>query len=294
MNNRVRRVQWICRIFALVVILSFIGATAYAASDFRQCANDDKIGSKNDGIIDQCEWITGAITSINSDYAESDGVPQRYIFTDPDTLSDCHTVKFRYDFTKSDVYTYDFMVDPDHTIPSSLLNHCGNLPPFTDLDICENALTNAFDVPIISDIFDQVPQREHPPSRNILLGCSPNPCTMVGTSVISILHSNDLNPGNTAGDCFQDCGDSYAEVTVQYCEPAGNDAVVMWFAGELAPSLDPDGAGPAQGWGTDFGASSAPGASFDFRLVSIDGSASGARTNQLRPFSGKALSLPDC
>ena len=282
MNNRVRRVQWICRIFALAVILSFIGATAYAASDFRQCANDDEIGSKNDGIIDQCEWITGAITPNNSDYAESDGVPQRYIFTDPGTLSDCHIVKFRYDFTKSNVYTYDFMVDPDHTMPSSLLNHCGNLPPFTDLDTCEDALTNAFDVPVISDIFDQVPQREHPPSRNILLGCSPNPCTLVGTSVTSILHSNDLNPGNTSGDCFQNCGDSYAEVTVQYCEPAGNDAVVMWFAGELAPSLDPDGAGPAQGWGTNFGASSAPGASFDFRLVSIDGNASGARTNQLQ------------
>ena len=96
--------------------------------DFRQCANDDQIGSKNDGIIDQCEWITGAITQNNSDYAESDGVPQRYIFTDPGTGSDCHTVVFRYDFTKSDVYTYDFMVDPDHTVPSSLLNHCGNLP----------------------------------------------------------------------------------------------------------------------------------------------------------------------
>src|SRR5512139_2578063 len=119
MNGKVKEIQWVCSILALAVILSFAGATAYGASDFRQCANDDQIGSKNDGIIDQCEWITGAITQNNSDYAESDGVPQRYIFTDPGTLSDCHTVVFRYDFTKSDVYTYDFMVDPDHTVPSS-------------------------------------------------------------------------------------------------------------------------------------------------------------------------------
>jgi uncharacterized repeat protein (TIGR01451 family) len=279
MNVRAQRIHWICSIFALAVIFSFVDATTYAASDFRQCANDDAIGSNNDGIIDQCKWITGAINQNNSDYAESDGVPQRYIFTDPGTGDDCHTVVFRYDFTKSDVYTYDFMVDPDHTVPSSLLNHCGNLPPFTSLEACEFALTNAVNIPIISDIFDQVPQREHPPSRNILLGCESGTCT---ATVTSIVHSNDLNPGNTAGDCFHNCGDSFVEVTVDYCEQTGNDLIVMWFAGELAPANDPDGAGPAQGWGTGFGASSVGGAPFDFRLVSIDGSASGARTNQLQ------------
>jgi len=224
----------------IVLVCLFFAGSSYAASQISQCAND----SNNDGIIQACTWTTGALQQNNSDYAESDGVPQRYMFTDPGTGNDTHTVVFRYDFTKSSRYTYDFMVDPDHTMPDSLLNHCGNLPNFTDITTCENAHSAAINVSIPSDIFDQVPQREHPPSRNILLGCDPGPCS---ATVTSILHSNDANPGNTSGDCFQNCGDSYVEVTVQYSEPAGNNLVVLWFAGELAPAFDPDGAGPQIG-----------------------------------------------
>jgi hypothetical protein len=114
----------VCILLALLSMPFYAGSIVYADSDFRQCEND----SNNDGIIQACTWIQGALQQNNSDYAESDGVPQRYIFTHEGTGADIHNVIFRYDFTKSDVYTYDFMVDPDHTVPSSLLNHCGNLP----------------------------------------------------------------------------------------------------------------------------------------------------------------------
>lgn len=264
--------------FIFLLLFSSTVVLSATLNDFRQCANDNALGSKNDGIIDPCDWIQGALTPNNSDYAESDGVPHRYVFRHEHTGTDTHTVVFRYDFTKSNIYAYDFLVDPDHTMPASKLNHCQNMPPFATLAQCQAALANAINVPIISDTFDQVPLREHPPSRNILFGCSSPGCT---AQVVSIVHStNPLNPIPMA-NCFQNCGDSFVYVTIQYTEPADNDLVVMWFAGELAPSFDPDGAGPKIGWGTGFGASNVPGASIDMRLMNIDGDASGARTNQL-------------
>jgi large repetitive protein len=264
---------------ALLIILSTTLVYGASGNDFKQCANDNALGSKNDGIIDPCDWINGALIPNNSDYAESDGVPQRFIFRHEGTGSDTHTVVFRYDFTKSNVYAYDFLVDPDHTMPSSLLNHCQNMPSFATALQCQTALANAINVPVISDTFDQVSVREHPPSRNILFGCASVGCT---AQVVSIVHStNPVSPIPMA-NCFQNCGDSFVYVTIQYSEPANNDLVVMWFAGELAPAFDPDGAGPQIGWGAGFGASSLPGASLDFRLMNINGDASGARTNQLQ------------
>jgi uncharacterized repeat protein (TIGR01451 family) len=264
-------------VFLLCLIIVSSGtAFALADVDFTQCEND----TDNSGLFETCKWTSGALNQIHSRYAESDGVPQRLIFKHTSAVAnEVHTVTFRYDFTNSNVYGYDFLVDPDHTVPASLLNYCGNLPPFVTLSNCESALAAIFNVPVPSDIFDQVPQREHPPSRNIVMGCFPFSCS---ATVLSITHSNDLNPGNITGDCFQNCGNSTVDVTVQFSFPSvGTNNLYMWFAGELSPSQDPDGAGPAIGWGTGFGASSYPGASLHMRVVDIDGDVGGARDNAL-------------
>jgi uncharacterized repeat protein (TIGR01451 family) len=267
--------------FFLIFLVSLSGRAYALDLDFRQCKND----YDNSGIFEACEWITGALETNNSRYAESDGVPQRLIFEHTSLVpNDTHTVTFRYDFTKqtgpTTAYGYDFLVDPDHTVPASLLNYCGNLPPFVTLSECETALGTAFNVPVISDNYDQVPQREHPPSRNIFMACS----SACSATVLSISHSNDPTPGtNLLDDCFQNtCGTSTVDVTVQFqfANAVTND-VYMWFAGELAPAEDPDGAGPAIGWGTDFGASSYPGASLHMRVVDLDGDPGGARDNAL-------------
>jgi len=260
-----------------VLVCLFFAGSSYAASQISQCAND----SNNDGIIQACTWTTGALQQNNSDYAESDGVPQRWFFTHSSTGSSVvHTAVFQYDFTKNDVYAYDFLVDVDHTMPMSLINPCGNLPPFVDADDCLNAFAVSGNTPIPSDPYDAVAGKEHPPSRNIRFGCieeggNTNACTLV--SVGTPVHIPDENP-----DCDHDCGDSSVQIAVQFTTPSSGDHLIaMWLSGELAPAFDPDGAGPKSGWGAGFGASSAPGASFHFRLVELDGQNIGGQDNQL-------------
>jgi len=296
---------WVSALLCMLVIFGVAShSDAVGQSSFTQCANDDAAGSKNDGAFDQCEWITGAITQINSKYAESDAVPQRFIFvhTAPAGGGD-HTAVFRYDFTKSSVYTYDFVVDPNHSMQEALLNHCGNMPPFATLEQCETALggpslSNMQFIPLPVDTFDSVSTKEHPPGGNarfIHFACVNiddvnNPVAVVApnctANVVSIVHKQANGSPIPGGTCFKNCGDSIAEISIHFTHPAGNHLIEMWFAGELASAADPDGAGPQSGWGTgcngtDCGASSAPGASFDFRLVNIDGDAAGAKTNQI-------------
>jgi uncharacterized repeat protein (TIGR01451 family) len=265
----------------------FAGTAAYAQGDydFNQCWNDSALSSLHDGIIDACQWTTGAINQVNSKYTESDGVPHRFLFThnEPHTT---HTATFQYDFTKSSVYGYDFIVDVDHTTPLSLLNPCGNLPPFISGTICQNVYANAVQVVVPDDPFDSVPAHLHPYGpglRHILFGCDHNGTnTCSNISITSITHV----PATT---CFKDCGDSSVQITMQWDAPANETAYVgMWFAGELASAADPDGAGGAIGWGTGCGtppggcgASSAPGASYHMALISIDGDSIGGQDTSI-------------
>lgn len=262
-----------------VFIFFSIAQSSYGASQLSQCAND----SDNDGIIQACTWTNGALVPNNSDYAESDGVPQRWFFTHTSgAAAEAHTAIFQYDFTKSDVYAYDFLVDVDHTMPMSLINPCSNLPPFVDPTDCLNAFAVSDNIPIPSDPFDAVAAREHPPSRNIRFGCIQESGSTDACSLISI----DPPVHVPATNCFQNCGDSSVQITVHFTTPAGaglTHLIGMWFAAELAPADDPDGAGPKIGWGAGFGASSAPGASFHFRLIELDGQNIGAQDDQLLP-----------
>ena len=67
-------------IFLCLVFLVTAPVVYGATLDFTQCANDNAPGSKGDGTIDSCIWTNGALNAQNSDYAESDGVPQRLFF----------------------------------------------------------------------------------------------------------------------------------------------------------------------------------------------------------------------
>lgn len=265
---------------ALLAIFFGLETISYGdnlGSSLTQCANDND----NDGVINACQWITGALTGVNSEYAESDGVPQRWLFEHLSTGStEDHTAVFQYTFTKNDVYAYDFLVDVNHTMPMALINPCGNLPPFADPDDCINAFGGAMNELIPSDPFDAVSSREHPPARHILFGCieegtlGPFACTNV--SVDTPVHIPNTN-------CFQNCGNSDVQITVNFRTPAaGQHLIGMWLSAQLASAQDPDGSsGPAIGWGTGFGASSTPGSSFHFKLVSLDGKNVGGEDDQL-------------
>ncbi len=271
-------------VVGLGIVLLMGAPVAAQQVDFSHCQNDNAKGSKNDGAIDACVWGNGAINPNNSDYAESDAIPQRLLLTGFDSPGN-QTLVFRYDFTKASVYAFDFLVDADHTMPSLLVNPCGNLPanPGLTFQECFDIYSSAVATPIISDGFDAVAAREHPPSRNLLVGCIDGSGTPVACSatVTSIVHK-DAASGNVIPDCFQNCGNSVAELTLQVNVPSTDTVMGMWFGAHLAPAEDPNPGDPNQdGWGPGFGASSAPGASFDLRLVSLNGASLGSLVNQV-------------
>ncbi|HJW31545.1 MAG TPA: DUF11 domain-containing protein, partial [Saprospiraceae bacterium] len=178
-----------------------------------------------------------------------------------------------------------------------LINECGDLPPFANQDDCVSTFSaaggalNGINIPFQSDPFDAVAAREHPPVRYLHFGCiqegtsNPGPpvpgCDVANVTIDPPVHVPATN-------CFQNCGDSDAQVTVHFTTNAeGTEQnpvkklIGMWFAAQLADSADPDGLGPAIGWGTGFGSSSAPGSSFHVTLISFDGKAVGGRDNQI-------------
>ena len=223
------------------------------AIDFQQCRND----SDDNSAIDDCEWTTGAINGSNSAFEEGDVVPQR-LFNRID-FSGSHTMVFEYDFTKADVYAYDFMSDVDETQAGALLRPCQNAPNFASSGSgnCNgsNALyTGAVAVTVPADSFGPASVAGHPaekvsdaeradnPPRQFLVGCNPGPCT--GLSVHSITHI----PATT---CLRNCGTSSVEISFTFTTPADDTLVGVWFGGHLAEGADPDaGSSPPDGWGS--------------------------------------------
>src|SRR6266498_709364 len=89
-------------VLALLLVFFGMAGSSYAinlGSQLTQCAND----TDNDGIIGACTWITGALQGTNATYAESDGVPQRWLFEHEVPVSgvEVHTAVFEYTFTKN-------------------------------------------------------------------------------------------------------------------------------------------------------------------------------------------------
>jgi uncharacterized repeat protein (TIGR01451 family) len=289
-------------LFFMALLFSFLGmatvsygaAGANLGSSLTQCANDPD----NSGLVESCQWITGALVTNNSLYAESDGVPQRWLFEHRSCGDvDNHVAVFQYTFTKGDVYAYDFLNSVDHTMPSSFINPCGNLPPFANPGDCVNAFSmtggalNGSLIPFSSDPFDAVSLREHPPVRYLHFGCIQEGTTNAGCDVSNVTIDPPVHIPNTA--CFQNCGDSVAQVSVHFSTNAGaggdctggnkgtQHLIGMWFSAQLADSTDPDGGGPAIGWGAGYGAGSAPGSSFHVKLISLDGQNVGGEDDQI-------------
>ena len=251
----------------LFFIFNFIPVTAEtidAKIHFSQCADD----SNNDNIKDDCEWIEGAINQNNAIYSEGDVVPHRLFHTI--SSAGTHTMRFRYEFSKGDVYAYDFISIPNITQSGSLFNPCANLPSFVSSTDCNSLFSNALQVSIPSDTFDTVSSRENPASRKIFIGGVSSP------SVTIVGHDPSTS-------CFQNCGDSDAFIDVTFTTPSDDTIVAVWFGGHLAQAADPDGAGSLLGWGTGYGAASISGAPFHVSYKSLDGDSVGKRDNQIQP-----------
>jgi hypothetical protein len=236
--------------------------------DFTQCLND----AGNANAIDTCTWANGAINQINSYYNEGNSVPQR-LFHNIDTAG-THTIRLSYDFTKADIYAYDFLSTPDLTQSGALLNQCGNLPTFVTSATCSSLFSSKNLVPIPSDLFDGVSSREYPTIRNFFASCSPA-CTGGSFSISNITHV----PSTV---CTGNCDDSSVTIDITFQTASANTLVALWFGAHLAVAPDPDGSvGDPIGWGTGNGASSIQGSPFHVKYALFDGSSVGKRDNQM-------------
>jgi Prealbumin-like fold domain len=254
--------------------------------DFTQCAND----SNNDDVKDDCDWSDGALNANDSIVTEGDAVGERLIQNID--VAATHTVRFEYDFSKGDVYAYDFLTNVDDTQnTAALLNACGNAPSFladtggasADTTVCNTIFGGAAAAAIPSDPFDSVSARETPASRAFKVGCDPA-CT--GTPQVSFpsldggddpgeAHSPDTDP-----DCFLNCDTSSGFVDVTFTTSAPNTKIGLWVGAHISVSYNPPG--PAIGWGTGFGGSSISGSPYHFQYKTLDGGSQGQRDNQLQ------------
>lgn len=231
--------------------------------DFRQCLND----SNDDSVKDDCDWSTGASNANNSAYVEGDTVGQRLLLRFDNAGS--HVVELQYDFTKNDLYGYDFLGRVDTTQSGALLNECTSPPSFLDAPTCGTLFSGAASVPIPADPFDSVALRETA-GRVMLIGGSsaaPN---------ISIV-------GHTpAAVCVGNCGTSAVTVQITVTTAAANAPVAIWFGSHLALSTP-----SPTGWGAGQGASSITGAPFHVAL------GHGGRSNQINLGEQPAPVVPE-
>jgi hypothetical protein len=247
---------------------------------FSQCQND----GNNDDIANACSWTTGGLNQNNSLYTEGDAPPQR-LFHRLDEIG-THTFGFEYEFSKSDIYAYDFITNVDDTQGGALLAECADLPGFISAAQCTAMFsTNVQFGSVPSDLFDQVTARENPPgaaARSFRVGCTP--ACAVGVTVEfpdppTGPTDGEDNPGGEAHtpdsdpDCFKNCGDSDVIITVSVTTASASTRVGMWFAGHLAETADPIGS--AIGWGTGCngggacGSSSIAGAPFHVKYTCL-------------------------
>ena len=259
------------------------------AIDFQQCQNDQG----NTNSVQNCVWVDGGINANNGFYKEGDAVPQR-LFIQVDTANP-HTLRFMHDFSRADIYAYDFLTDAKAVPQNSdtLLNPCANLPNFVlNSGACTAAFfTAAATATIPPDLFDTVSAVETG-TRQFRVACSPGPCTGVSVTFPSLDGGGvDLDPGESHDpdsdpDCFQDCGNSTVFIDLNFTTPSADTLVAVWFAGHLALGNVAGGWGTGCDGGTDCGASSISGAPFSIQLSSFDPATTdtslGNRTNQLQ------------
>jgi len=298
-----RAVPLVALAFALLLVLWLAVQTLdgpIASGDpgsihFSQCTND----TDNNNVSNGCDWTTGAINQNNSVYMEGDVIPQR-LFQEID-VAGTHTIVFKYEFTKGDVYAYDFLSDVDETQSGSLLAPCtdgGGMAFAQDPGECDGSNTlynNAVALTIPSDPYGPTTVAGHPaeevddaeradnPPREFKVGCAPNSCSNL--SVHSITHINDTPPG---ADCLRNCVDSDVTIKVTFDTAVNNTLAGIWFGGHLAQEADPDtGNSPPDGWnggcnGSACGAGSISGSPFHVSYIELDGGAIGNRDNQVQ------------
>ncbi len=118
---------------ALLLFLAVAGlpTSALAATDFKQCANNETSGTVTG--LGNCHWIGSILQSNNSRYFEGMSVPQRLIFTGiTATAGNVHTLVFEADWSKAGIHAYDWLTSYDQVVAAAAtfgitlsLNPCG-------------------------------------------------------------------------------------------------------------------------------------------------------------------------
>jgi hypothetical protein len=255
--------------FALVAWAALSAQAAQAQTvDWTQCLNDNGPGmAKNDNVPDPCSWSNGAVNLINSVYMEGDGVPQRLLLSLP--TPGTYTLILDYDFTRANIYAYDFLASPFETQSPALLNECAGVSVQIGTTACTEAFSTALPIPIPPDPYPEVNAQEATATepRVILIGST---APLAGDPVIQSITHDLADPTCLATNT---CGTSTARVTIEFETTVANQVVGFWFSAHIAR-----GAG---GWGVGFGGSSISGAPFHISLDSLNGDSLGNRDNQI-------------
>ncbi|HET9476318.1 MAG TPA: hypothetical protein VFP63_02390, partial [Dehalococcoidia bacterium] len=271
---------------------------------FSQCSNDDN----NDDVLQACKWVEGGLNQNNSVYTEGQSIPQRLFHKL--TAAGAYQFEFDYDFSKSNIYAYDYLTSADQGPQATLalLNPCADAPAFAS--VCSpttNSLyTGASIVPIASDSFDSVPGAEAAvATRNFRVACSgPGTCSAMAVFFPSGNGGDDPGenhvPDIDPADCFNatatKCGNMSVKIRVSVTTPAGTSntsptLVAMWFGGHLSAQSYWGTTGCGTGGTSNCGSSSISGAPFHIDYSCLDepdspdsGCASvGSRSNQASP-----------
>jgi hypothetical protein len=116
----------------------------------------------NDDVLQACKWVEGGLNQNNSIYTEGQSIPQRLFHKL--TAAGAYQFEFDYDFSKSNIYAYDFLTSADQGPQATLalLNPCADVPAFASAcsTITNSLYTGSSIIPIASDPFDSVPAAE--------------------------------------------------------------------------------------------------------------------------------------
>jgi hypothetical protein len=255
--------------FALVAWAALSVQAAQAQTvDWTQCLNDNGPGmAKNDNVPDPCSWSNGAVNLINSVYREGDGVPQRLLLGLP--TPGTYTLIIDYDFTRANIYAYDFLASPFETQTPALLNECAGVSVQIGTSACTAAFATALPIAFPADPYPEISAQEALASqpRVMLIGSD---APLAGAPVILPATHSFVDPSCLGTNT---CGTSTAFTTIQFETTVANQIVGFWFSAHIARGTG--------GWGSGFGGSSISGAPFHIALVSLNGSSLGNRDNQI-------------
>ncbi|MGB2803376.1 MAG: HYR domain-containing protein, partial [Candidatus Zixiibacteriota bacterium] len=261
--------------------------------DFSQSANDDSPYPPGD-----VHWLSGAVLRAgNSNYYEGMSSLQRLVFINiPKTAGDVHTLNLSHQATKDTIHAYDFLTSWPQGVQAG--NEIGGPTMFVSINECgpdigPPANLGAICAALHTSGFTATP--DAPDAMGTLLGddvASKTAAyeTQLGNRTIKIYGNAAISAASLTFNGYAGSPEKHADYTLTWT--SSSDSIVIEMAGHLAAGTDPPGQA-AVGYGSFRGCGAIPGASYHFKLSTLDGASLGSQDNQIKDI-GIMVSGPEC